>query len=59
VDDLFVVVDLALVVGEKRGRDVARRRGAAVREQYLQHQRLVDVRHPHLGVEELDETLIG
>src|SRR4051794_9800730 len=58
MNDLLVIVDLALVVRENRSADLSRRRRAAVREEHFKHYRLVNVRHPHLGVEKLDKTLV-
>ena len=57
--DLRVVVDLALVVRKDGSGDGPNRGTPAARQEHLQHQRLVDVSHLHLFVEELGEALVG
>jgi hypothetical protein len=57
--DLGVVVDLTLVVGEDGGGDRADRGAPAARQQHLQHDGLVDVRHLHPFIEELNEPFVS
>ena len=57
--DLRVVVDLTLVVGEDGGGDGPDRGASAAGQQHLQHDGLVDVRHLHLLIEDLNEAFVG
>ena len=57
--DLRVVVDLTLVMREDGKGDGANRCPPTVRQQHLQHHRLVDLGHPHLFIEELNEPFVG
>ena len=47
LDDVDVILELTLVVRQNGGSDVTDGRGAALQEQSLQHDGLVDVLHLH------------
>jgi hypothetical protein len=50
--DLLVILQLALVLGQKGGGDLTQRGSAAILNQNAQHERLVDVGHFHLAGQE-------
>ncbi|HJZ72359.1 MAG TPA: hypothetical protein VKE51_11510 [Vicinamibacterales bacterium] len=56
---LFVVVQLTLVFPKKRSGNLTIRGVAVMLQQRLQHERLVDVRHPHFRCEEPAEAFKG
>ena len=56
---LRVVLDLGAVLAEDPPGDVFCRGRAASSKQLHQHQRLIDVRHPHPPVDVLGETAIS
>jgi len=55
--DVLVVLNLALVVGQKGRGNFADSGSSSVAEEGLYHHGLVDVRHPHLFLNEVLKTL--
>src|SRR5262249_47179078 len=51
LSNLFVVFELRLVFSEQASGDITPRGRTAALEESADHQRLVDVRHPHLAQE--------